>query len=113
MLDSDDWYGVTFDGSEAGTPAATMRISTIIKAERRGIKTWASYEPVLNPAAVLDYIEIFGRIFDRVKIGRLNHMKLPQPVHWGQFGRDAEALCQRLGLDYYIKDSLRREMEKR
>lgn len=26
-------------------------------------------------------------------------------------GKEAEALCQTLGLDYYIKDSLRKEMD--
>lgn len=29
-----------------------------------------------------------------------------------KFGREAEALCKSLGLDYYIKDSLRAEMGK-
>lgn len=28
-----------------------------------------------------------------------------------ELGRKTEALCQRLGLDYYIKESLREEME--
>ena len=34
-------------------------------------------------------------------------------IDWKQFGHDAEALCQQLGLDYYIKESLRAEMEAR
>ena len=110
LLDENDWYGVTFDGSESGTPVATTRISSIIGALQRGVKTWASFEPVLDPQSVLGYIEIAGKCFDRVKIGKLNYHQPPQPIDWGAFGREAEKLCQDLGLDYYIKDSLRKEM---
>lgn len=112
LLDENDCYGVTMDGSESGTPVAAMRISSIIAALKRGIKTWVSYEPVLDPQAVLDYIEISGKCFNRVAIGKLNYCQPPEPVDWGAFGREAEALCQRMGLDYYIKASLRKEMER-
>lgn len=50
-------------------------------------------------------------IIDKVKIGKLNYHK--SNIDWKQFGQDAEQLCQRCGLDYYIKDSLRKEMEGR
>ena len=46
----------------------------------------------------------------KVKIGKLNYW--PSDINWTQFGREVEALCKSLGLDYYIKDSLRAEMEK-
>lgn len=58
---------------------------------------------------MLEAIENCADILDRVKIGKLNYY--PSKINWADFGRAAEALCQRLGLDYYIKDSLRREME--
>ena len=29
---------------------------------------------------------------------------------WKEFGHEAEQLCKELGLDYYIKESLRKEM---
>ena len=47
---------------------------------------------------------------DKVKIGKLNYH--PSAIDWAQFGRDAEAACREMGLDYYIKDSLRAEMDK-
>ena len=40
------------------------------------------------------------------------HNYHPSDINWAQFGREAEALCKGLGLDYYIKESLRAEMEK-
>ena len=46
---------------------------------------------------------------DRVKIGKLNYH--PSNIDWAAFGREAERLCRGYGLDYYIKDSLRKEMD--
>ena len=46
----------------------------------------------------------------KVKIGKLNYH--PSDIDWKKFGEKAEALCKSLGLDYYIKDGLRAEMEK-
>jgi hypothetical protein len=45
-----------------------------------------------------------------VKIGKLNYHH--SDIDWKAFGVQAEALCRELGLDYTIKESLRREMEK-
>lgn len=49
-------------------------------------------------------------IVDRVKIGKLNYHK--SDIDWKDFGKMAESACQKLGLDYYIKDNLRAEMEE-
>ena len=117
LLDDGDWYGVTIScndrmaaEAEPGAKSPTGRLYHMMEAKRRGIRTWISFEPVLEPAAVLDCIEGFAPVVDRVKIGKLNYH--PSDIDWAQFGREAEALCQKMGLDYYIKDSLRKEMEK-
>lgn len=116
LLDGEDWYGVTIAGddmvsSEAEPEAASVgrRLANLAGAKRQGIHTWVSFEPVLNGRDVLCCIEGCREIIDRVKIGKLNYH--PSNIDWAKFGREAEALCQRLGLDYYIKDSLREEME--
>lgn len=106
LLDGEDWYGVTIDGSDMRNE--THRILDLCAADERGINTWVSFEPVLNTKNVLSAIELL-RFVKKVKIGKLNYH--PSDIDWAAFGREAEALCQRLGLDYYIKDSLRREME--
>ena len=49
-------------------------------------------------------------VVDKVKIGKLNYH--PSTIDWNAFGHRAENLCKTLGIDYYIKDSLRAEMEK-
>lgn len=106
LLDSEDWYGITVDG--AG-PFPLHGITNLTHAKSRGIKTWVSFEPVLNSKVVLGVIEKNHHLFDKVKIGKLNYYK--SDIDWKTFGYEAEALCRDLGLDYYIKDSLRKEMD--
>ena len=109
LLDGGDWYGITYDGSYGGVYMPSDRLVDVMSAKQCGIKTWCSFEPVVDADAVLDCIENCADIFDKVKIGKLNYH--PSDIDWAKFGRDAEALCRKMGLDYYIKESLRAEME--
>ena len=109
LLDGEDWYGITYDGQYGGVYMPSDRLIDIWEAHGRGIKTWCSFEPVLDADRVLETMEECADILDRVKIGKLNYW--PSDINWAEFGRKAEELCQRLGLDYYIKESLRAEME--
>lgn len=112
LLDENDWYGVTLDGSEEPV-VSRMRTDVLRKVKLyRGTRTWISFEPVLDPEMVLLKINRFKRYLDRVAIGKLNYHQPPEPIDWGAFGREAEELCQRIGMDYYIKSSLRKEMER-
>jgi DNA repair photolyase len=109
LLDENDWYGVTIDGAhEWNIYIPVMR--TVNEAKSFGIKTWCSFEPVIDANNVLNCIQYFRGSFDKVKIGKLNYH--PSDINWKAFGHEAERLCKSLGLDYYIKDSLRAEMEK-
>ena len=64
----------------------------------------------LTLATALHCIRGYIDYLDRVKIGKLNYH--PSDINWAQFGREAEDLCWEMGLDYYIKESLRAEMDK-
>lgn len=107
LLDGSDWFGMTMDGMTERPYYAPY--FDLMAANLRGIKTWISFEPVVNAENVLKLIKCAGFV-DKVKIGKLNYH--PSDIDWKEFGRKAEALCQKMGLDYYIKDSLRKEMEK-
>lgn len=109
LLDENDWYGVTIDG-KYNPDMYFGKFATLLKAKNKGIKTWVSFEPVLDAWNVLECIEFFHRDFDKAKIGKLNYY--PSDIDWKIFGKRAEELCEKLGVDYYIKDSLRKEMEK-
>lgn len=114
LLGPEDWYGVTLDGGTTGMDEVAafplVRVETLREAHERGIKTWVSFEPVLDAETVLKNIEYVAEFADKVKIGKLNYW--PSDINWKQFGERAEALCKSLGIEYYIKDSLRKEMDK-
>ena len=107
LLDENDWYGITLDGI---TKRPEIGVGGLYEAKTRGIKTWISFEPVCNEKTVLALLNFAGvsGCADRVKIGKLNYF--PSTINWKKFGQDAEALCRSLGLEYYIKESLREEM---
>ena len=111
LLDDGDWYGITMDcGKDYSAPVAKYGCLQLAEAKARGIKTWVSFEPVLDEKAFRFLLEEVSGLADKVKIGKLNYY--PSSINWREFGREAEALCKRLGIDYYIKDSLRAEMDK-
>ena len=117
LLDSQDKYGITLTtGSntrsavcEPGSAHPSARLISLLAAKKRGISTWVSMEPVLDES-VLDFLEFYSDAFDLVKIGKLNYH--PSDINWKEFGEKAESLCKKLGINYYIKDSLRKEMER-
>ena len=112
LLDGGDWYGITYDGALHGEYEPSDRLTDIYVAKMRGIKTWVSFEPVLDADRVLECISNCHDLIDKVKIGKLNYYPSTISIPWHDFGIIAETLCQKMGLDYYIKDSLRAEMEK-
>lgn len=118
LLDSNDWFGITYAGysnphsnnppaEEPGAGSPFMRLAALYLAHQKGIKTWVSAEPVLNDADVLrliaetDYVDLW-------KVGKLNYH--PSEVNWAKFGKDVEVLLKEKGVEYYIKESLRKEM---
>lgn len=109
LLGDGDWYGVTLDGSETNRRFADV-INQFGSLRSRGVKTWVSFEPVLNDKIVIADIATGAAWFDKVKIGKLNYY--PSDINWKRFGEKVEQLCKTLHLNYYIKDSLRAEMEK-
>jgi DNA repair photolyase len=113
LLDGEDWYGATITGysrnqMESGTITVNDRISALREARWHGIRTWVSHEPVIDEDDVLDFLRNSDYV-DRYMIGKLNYH--PSDIKWKEFGIEAERICKERGLDYYIKDSLRHEME--
>lgn len=120
LLDGNDWFGVTFTGYStrefniapltepcADTPLG--RLLALAKAKDKGIKTWVSCEPVTDDQDVITLINVADYI-DLFKIGKMNYH--PSNINWGDFGRKAEQVLKAHRRNYYIKDSLREEMNK-
>lgn len=119
LLDENDWYGITLSHFKFGMDAETEpgaissidRYSIVRHAKAHyPMKTWVSLEPVLDQCSVLELLRSNSDCFDKIKIGKLNYW--PSDINWKNFGSIAEFVCKQLGVDYYIKDSLRAEMGK-
>jgi DNA repair photolyase len=127
LLDSNDEFGVSLTTIDyeslkmwepnAGTPHA--RMGAIIEAKRKGIKTWVSCEPVLRPEWTIEMIRQIAPDADLVKVGVLNysntlpdHLKAQlKPVDWKQFAIDVTTLCESLGVNYVLKQDLKKYLE--
>jgi DNA repair photolyase len=66
---------------EPFTASYTQRITALVEAHKRGIKTWVSIEPIIDPAQSLALISITHALgcVDLYRIGLLNHEELPFP----------------------------------
>jgi len=93
---------------ETGTATPTEeRIEALKHAHELGIKTWVSLEPVFDPAQSLELIRMTHDFVDLYKVGTLNYMPEAKLIDWKKFGKDAVALLESLGKDYYIKNDLK------
>lgn len=119
---------------EPNAEDSLSRLSWLCAAKKYGgVHTWVSFEPVVNADDVLAAITTCAMSdVDEVKIGLMNHVGPDSPCmvkireftgrpHCRvtrsypdfdpkEFGIQAEALCKRMGLKYYIKQSLRDAM---
>ena len=111
LLGAGDWYGITLDGIGNGkNPLWKARVDALAEAHSKGINTWVSFEPVTNERQFFIELHLVSLMVDKVKIGKLNYH--PSEINWAEFGKKAESLCKSLGIEYYIKESLRAEMER-
>ena len=79
---------------EPGAALPADRVLAISNAHRKGIETWVSLEPVLDPAESLRIIKETHEFVDLFKIGKLNHDKAREAeIDWGRFGWQAVAWC--------------------
>jgi len=121
LLDNGDRFGITYAGydgycsdykyiprAELNSGSPHDRLYALCDAYERGIFTWVSCEPVLNALDVLNFIQLADYV-DLWKIGKLNYH--PSNIDWKQFGELVENVCRGAHRNYYIKDSLRKEME--
>ena len=121
----DDLFGVTLTcdndaDSKKWEPGASLwsdRIRALKEAHSRGIRTWVSFEPVVDPAQTLHLIELVAPYVDIIKVGKLNSSRkqtwhsaeikrIAAETDWKAFGEQAVKLLIKSGKQYYIKDDL-------
>ena len=126
LLDMDDWYGVTLDGNREQWERETMTYGGLsgeelfesLKLVHKRASTWVSFEPVLDAQMVLRTLRAcvqpsplggrHSRVADKVRIGKLDFRR--SDIDWAKFGRAAALVCDSVGLDFHVTDSLREEM---
>jgi len=109
--DPESWFGTTLTYStssrsasvEPGAAPPGERIAAIRKAKNKGIKTWVSLEPIVNPQDALDLIHYSMPFVDLYKIGKMNHRKGISEIALKAFLSEAIGILTENKKDYYIK----------
>jgi len=89
---------------EPGADLPTDRMFALKCAKLRGIPTWASLEPVIDPIQTLSIIYETHEYVDEYKVGKLNY--LHTDIDWRIFCVNLASQLNKFNCAYYIKDSL-------
>jgi DNA repair photolyase len=90
---------------EPGAASIESRTKAILEAKERGIFTWVSVEPVIDPEQALNVIDGMLAWVDYWKVGKLNHHKEQErSVNWSKFVKDVRLLLK--DRPHYIKTDL-------
>lgn len=95
---------------EPGAASPAERCKVLKEIHNQGVKTFASFEPVVEPLESLRLIEqtLIDDSVDQYKIGKLNNYKgLDKGIDWHGFLRDALALIRPAKKQIYVKEDLR------
>lgn len=92
---------------EPGAALPADRIAALILAKRLGLRTWVSFEPVINPEAVYRLIDATCDFVDLYKVGRLNYHQHAKTIDWPRFRDEVERRLKAAGKEYYLKEDLR------
>jgi DNA repair photolyase len=105
---------ITFDNEkdsrewEPGAATPEERIKTLQIFHDAGVKTWASFEPVIKPSQSLNMMGKLSEIVDLFKIGKINNYQgLDKTINWNKFLIESCELLRSKNKDFYIKHDLR------
>lgn len=104
---------------EPGASLWSDRIEALKAAKARGISTWVSFEPVVDPKQTLALISSVAPFADKIKVGKMNSKgnqtwhneeikAISRDTNWRAFGEEAIKLLKSLRKDFYIKEDLNR-----
>lgn len=93
---------------EPGAAVTSDRIRALHEFHNKGIPTWVSLEPVLDPQDVLWLIHVTHEIVDEFKVGVLNYHPRAKEIDWHKFAHDVVEYLEKLDQPYYLKHDLRK-----
>lgn len=91
---------------EPGAALPADRIESLKIAHAAGIKTWVSFEPVIDPEAVYRLLEATASFVDFYKVGKLNYHPRAKEINWPEFREEIKTRLERLGKPYLLKKDL-------
>lgn len=92
---------------EPGAPLPDSRIEALRYFADNGLKTFVSFEPVIEPSETLKLISVIAPFIDHVKVGKLNNYKgIDKNIDWGKFLFDAVYFLRQNNVRFYIKKDL-------
>lgn len=86
------------------------RLAALYAFHRKGIPTWVSLEPVIDPKMTMEIIRASHTYVDEFKVGVLNYHPRAKEIDWKRFGFEVVELLESLGKRYYIKLDLKKAM---
>ena len=93
---------------EPNAASVSERLRLLKEAHAKGIYTWVSMEPVIDPDEALKVIDAAHEFVDFWKIGKLNYNRAVESrVDWCAFREEVVARLKKYRAHYYIKKSLR------
>lgn len=97
----------TLDKQNINKGSEEERFEALETLHSRGIRIWASMEPVIYPEQSLEIMEITKDYVDAYKIGKLNHFpKHEMKFDWEKFLLDSVAVMRKNTKEFYIKKDL-------
>jgi len=105
---------LTFDNAEdsseweSGAASPYERLITLENLHQAGIKTFASFEPVIVPEQSLELMRAGLDFIDAYKVGKLNNYQgIDKNIDWADFLQRVLDLLRPAGKQLYIKHDLR------
>lgn len=105
---------LTFDNEkdslewESGAAIPDERLEALKVLHENGIKTFASFEPVIVPEQSINLIKSSLDFVDIYKIGKLNNYQgLDKTINWTSFLEEVVEILRGAGKQFYIKHDLR------
>jgi DNA repair photolyase len=106
---------LTFDNEhdskiwEKGASDPAKRITALEQLANEGIKTWASFEPVIIPNQSLNLLSQVVKFIDHVKIGKINNYKgIDKQIDWAKFIFESVRILRESNMNdrFYVKKDL-------
>lgn len=105
---------LTFDNNkdslewESGASLPSERLETLKILHENGIKTFASFEPVIDPFQSINLIKQSIDFIDTYKIGKINNYQgIDKLINWTSFLEKVVNILRGAGKQFYIKHDLR------